>query len=198
VGIVLGMAVEQRSRPDIRLTGRDLRRHLADAVLPNAAFLIFYETHGVPAGVLAAVVAGVALVAVRLVARRPLKVVFAAFGLVLLHAVMVMITGEGRDFFLPWLILNGVVAVGFLTSLAIRRPLSGRLSRFSGLTSDRRQHMKVTALWSGLWLLHLVVGVPLYLAHQVVALGVAHFVMGPPALLLWGLLTWRLLREERS
>jgi intracellular septation protein A len=192
------MAVEQRPRPDIRLNGRDLRRHLADAVIPNAAFLIFYETYGVLGGVVAAVIAGTALLVARLLKKRPLKVVFAAFGLVIAHAVMVLITGEGRDFFLPWLVLNGVAAAGFLISLVIRKPVSAKLSRFSGLTADRRQHRKVTALWSGLWLLHIAVGLPLYLTHQVVALGVAHFVLGPPALLLWGFLTWRMLREGRS
>jgi uncharacterized membrane protein len=191
------MAEQHRTRP-ARLSRADLRRHLADAVLPNAAFLACYELFGVPQGVLAALVAGAVLVVVRLVARRPLKVVFAAFGLVLLHAASVLLTGEGKDFFLPWLLLNVAGAFAFLVSVLVRRPLTSRLSRFAGLTDDPGKHRTVTLLWTGLFALHLVVGLPLYLADQVVALGVAHFVLGPPALLLWGWLTWRILREEEE
>jgi intracellular septation protein A len=188
------MAVEHPSGPPAPLKGRDLRRHLADAVLPNIAFLVGYEALGVQEGAIAAVAAGLVLVVVRLVARRRLTMVFAAFGLVLLHVLMVLVTGEGRDYFLPWLVFNSLATVVFAGSWLLRRPISMRLSRFSGLTDDPAAHLRVTALWTGLWVLHLLVGIPLYAASHVVALGVAKFVLGPPAIILWGYLTWRLLR----
>ncbi|GAA4669928.1 DUF3159 domain-containing protein [Amycolatopsis dongchuanensis] len=181
------------TRRPVRPSGQDLRRHLADALVPNVAFLVGYKLTGVLAGVAAAVVAGLVLVVLRLLRRRGLTVVFAAFGLVLLHAVTVLSTGEGRDYFLPWLLLNSALTVVFVLSLALRRPITARLRRFGGSTGDTSRHTLVTALWAGLWALHLVVGLPLYFADMVVALGVAHFVLGPPALLALGLLTWRLL-----
>jgi hypothetical protein len=178
-----------------------MRRHLADAVVPNMAFLVGNEVFGVMEGVIAAVAAGLVLVILRLARHRRLWVVFAAFAVVLVHAGTVVATGEGRDFFLLWLLRNIALTLVFVLSLVLGRPITlvlgrlvtARLTRFSGLTGDLAQHKKVTALWAGLWVLHLVVGLPLYAADMVVALGVAKFVMGPPALLVLGLLSWRLL-----
>lgn len=161
--------------------------------MPNVAFLLGYETAGVSAGVVAAIAAGLVLVVLRLLRRRRLKVVFAAFGLVLLHLATVVTTGEGRDYFLPWLLFNSALAMVFVFSLVLRQPITARMSRFGGLTDDVSRHTLVTALWTGLWVLHLAVGLPLYFADMVVALGVAHFVLGPPALLVLGVLSWRLL-----
>lgn len=191
------MAVEHPSGPPAQLKGRDLRRHLADAVLPNIAFLVGYEALGVQEGVIAAVAAGLVLVVVRLLARRRLTMVFAAFGLVLLHVLMVLVTGEGRDYFLPWLVVNSLATTVFAGSWLIGRPISMRLSRFSGMTDEPSAHLRVTALWTALWVLHLLVGIPLYVASEVVALGVAKFVLGPPAIIVWGYLTWRLLDDRR-
>jgi uncharacterized membrane protein len=184
------MDVEQQTR----ISRTDMRRHLVDAFVPNVAFLIAYESFGVAAGVLAAVAAGLVLVVARLSRKHSPKVVFTAFGLVVIHATTVLITGEGRSYVLPWLVLNAALLVLFAASLLLRKPLSTRLSTLKGVSSDPATHMRVTAIWTGLWALHLLVGVPLYLADQVVALGTAHFVLGPPAVMLLIFLSWRLLR----
>lgn len=168
-------------------------RHAVDAVVPNVAFLVGHEMAGVAVGVTAAVVAGLVLVGLRLLRRRRPTVVFAAFGLVLLHAGTVVATGEGRDYFLPWLLFNIALTLVFVVSLVAGRPVTARLTRYAGLTGDVSTHRRVTALWAGLCVLHLAVGLPLYAADMVVALGVAKFVLGPPAFLLLGLLSWRML-----
>lgn len=182
--------VPEATRP----SSREARRHVADAVLPNVAFLVAYETVGVTAGVIAAVVAGLVLVVVRLLHKQKLTMVFAAFGVVLLHAGTAVATGEGRDYFLPWLLFNTGLMLVLAGSLAVGRPISARLTRSSALSHDESKHKKVTALWAALCALHLVVGLPLYSADLVVALGVAKFVLGPPAILLLGIWSWRILR----
>lgn len=191
------MAVNQHDnrllRDKIRLPGSDLRRHLADALLPNVAFLVGYEAEDWALGVALAVGVALVLVAVRLRRRRPPKLVAVSFGVVLVHAATVAFTGEGRDFFLSWLVLNVALTAVFLGSLVIGRPISAQLLRLVGLAGDAVRHRRVTALWLVLWLLHLAVSTPLYLADMVVALGLAHFVLGPPAWLAWGVITWRML-----
>lgn len=171
-----------------------MRRHLADAVLPNVAFLVGYELVGASTGVVAALAAALVLVGLRLLRGHKLTAVAAGFGLVVLHTTMVVLTGEGRDYFLPWLIFNGALTLVFTVSLVIGRPITVRLSRFAGLSDDLSRHRLVTALCIGLGVAHLVVGLPLYLADMVVALGVAKFLLGPPAILVMGILSWRLLQ----
>jgi len=175
---------------------RELRRHLLDAVLPNAAFLIVYKAFGVHEGVLAAIGIGVVLVVVRLLARRPLTVVLSAFGLVALHAVPVLVSGRAQDFFLAWLVLSGAMLAAFAVSLLRRRPVTLRLTRLDGFSPDASGHARTTALWCGLWATNLLVGVPLYLNDQVVGLGVAHFLSGAPAFTLLGWVSWRTLRTD--
>ncbi|GAB3571030.1 hypothetical protein GCM10027445_25690 [Amycolatopsis endophytica] len=177
-----------------RSPGREARRHVADAVVPNVAFLVAYETVSVTAGVIAAVAAGLVLVVVRLLNKQKLTMVFAAFGVVLLHAGTVVATGDGRDYFLPWLLFNTGLTLALAGSLALGRPISARLARSAALSRDAPKHRKVTALWTALCALHLAVGLPLYSADLVVALGVAKFVLGPPAILLLGIWSWRILR----
>ncbi|OLT08836.1 hypothetical protein BJF90_11920 [Pseudonocardia sp. CNS-004] len=72
-------------------------------MLPNVAFLVGYELVGASAGVVAALAAAQVLVGVQLLRRNKLTAAAAGFGLVVLHTAMVVLTGEGRDYFLPWL-----------------------------------------------------------------------------------------------
>lgn len=189
------MAATHPSGPTGPPSARDMRRHLADAVLPNVAFLVGYEMVSALAGVVAALAAALVLVGVRLLRGHQLTAVAAGFGLVVLHTAMVVLTGEGRDYFLPWLILNIVLTVVCTASLIIGRPITARLSRFAGMSNDPSKHRRVTALVIALGVAHLAVGLPLYLADMVVALGVAKFLLGPPAILVLGILTWRLLHQ---
>jgi hypothetical protein len=189
------MAATHRTGQTAPPSARDMRRHLADAVVPNLAFLVGYELVNALTGVVAALAAALALVGVRLLRGHRLTAVAAGFGLVALHTAMVLLTGEGRDYFLPWLIFNAVLTVACTVSLIIGRPITARLSRFAGMSKDPSRHRIVTAMVTALGLAHLAVGLPLYFAEMVVALGVAKFLLGPPAILLLGILTWRLLHQ---
>ena len=173
-------------------------RNILDALLPNAAFVVGYQTVGVLVGVTAAVAVGLVLAVARLMQRGKLTMVFVAFGLVLLQAVSAVATGEGRGYFLPWLVFNAAMMLVFALSLFIRRPISMRLSRFQGMTDDVSRHRIVTAMWTALWSVQLVVGLVLYVADMVVGLGVARFALGPPAVMLTGFFSWHLLDRRRA
>ncbi|WP_308015315.1 DUF3159 domain-containing protein [Pseudonocardia sp. ICBG1293] len=181
----------QNGRPVVR--PHDMRRHLADAAVPTVAFLVGNGLSGVQAGVIAAVAAGSALAILRVTRRQRPTVVVAAFGVVLVQAAVVTVTGEGRDYFLNWLLFNIALALVCAGSLVVNRPITMRLERFAGVTDDVSRHRTVTLLWAGFGLARLAVAMPLYSTNMVVALGAAKVVLGPPALLLLGMLSWRLL-----
>ncbi|MFI1918101.1 DUF3159 domain-containing protein [Nocardia sp. NPDC020380] len=167
------------------------RRHVVDAVVPNAGFLLGYLTLGAMGGVVVALLLASVLVVVRAASGQPLRLITLSFCGVLLQAGLVLGTGEGRNFFLSWLALNTALVLVFAGSLLRGRPATAFVARRMDLPGDVAVHRTLTGYWLGLWSLHLVVGIPLYLANQVVALGIAHFVLGLPMLFALALISWR-------
>ncbi|MCU1644223.1 MAG: hypothetical protein JWN03_4498 [Nocardia sp.] len=166
---------------------------MIDAVVPNGSFLIGYALAGPLVGVTAALVVASVLVLIRVLRSERLRLIAMSFCGVLLQAALVLGTGEGRNFFLSWLVINAALLIVFAGSLVRGRPITVRIARRAGLPEAPDVHQRLTGYWLGLWALHLAVGVPLYLANQVVALGIAHFVLGLPALFALAVLSWRLL-----
>ncbi|WP_432012187.1 DUF3159 domain-containing protein [Streptomyces cucumeris] len=178
-------------------------RKTFDAGAPIAAFLVGHGLRGTIAGAAAAIAVALAIACWRLLHGRRIRLIGVSLGIVLIHSLFAYHTGEGRDFFLPDLLMNGVLTVAFGGSLLTGRPLTGLISRWSGSEvptwyrdRDRlRLHRKLTLLWLGLWCLHLALLLPLYAADAVVALGVASLTTGKPAVLVCAVLSWRVVRR---
>ncbi|WP_327146133.1 DUF3159 domain-containing protein [Nocardia sp. NBC_01327] len=187
-----------RQQPLARPLRQFDRRHVIDALVPNSAFLLGYVIAGPLAGVAGALVVASVLVLVRVLRSEPLRLIAMSFGAVLLQAALVVGTGEGRNFFLSWLVVNTALLVVFAGSLVRGRPITVRIARRAGLPEDSDLHQRLTGYWLGLWALHLAVGLPLYLVNQVVALGIAHFVLGLPLLFALAVLSWRLLTRPAA
>ena len=178
-------------------------RGMAETSAPALAFLIAYLVSGSDTELSAGVAVGVALVlAVARLARRE-SPQFALSGLVgvAFAAFLATKTGKAENFYLPGLLLNLAYASAFLISILVRWPLVGvifaQLQGEHGWREDRERYatfVKASWMWAGLFCLRLLVQLPLYLAGEVVVLGVARTAMGIPlfALGLW--LTWRLVR----
>lgn len=181
-------------------------RKIFDAGAPIVAFLAGYAIWTTTAGALAAAVVGLLIASYRLLRGHQVRLVAVSLGVVLIHALFAYHTAEGRDFFLPDLLMNGVFAVVFSGSLLAGRPVTGLLGRWSGLEERRwhrdprrmRLHRRLTALWLGLWCAHLALWLPLYAADAVVALGVASVVTGKPAVVVCAVLSWRLVLRGRA
>jgi hypothetical protein len=90
-------------------------------------------------------------------------------------------------------LLPAGAGVVFLASMLVRRPVVGLVLGARGY--DRR-HQLCTAVFLAKFVVNVAVAAPLYLADQVVALGVATTVLGSPALAACGYLCWRILRTE--
>lgn len=180
-------------------------RGVAEAVLPGLLFLVVYIfTQDPYVSVVAPAVLAVLAVVVRLVRRQPVvSALSGALGVGVCIAATLM-TGSGRDYFLPGFWINGAWIAGLLISLIAGWPLLGLVmgalrGDLTGWRRDRllrRAATLATLLWLALFVGRLAVQLPLYVAGQVEALGVARLVMGVPLFALVILFTWLLLSRS--
>ena len=100
-------------------------------------------------------------------------------------------TGRAQDVFLPGILYNGALALLSLFTVAVRRPLVGfvigaAVGEPTGWAQDRglvRMTSKLTLVLAVPYLLRFVIQLPLFLAGQVVWLGVAKVALGWPLLI---------------
>lgn len=180
-----------------------------DAILPAVAFLAGLELgigasggHGLAAGVVAAIAVAAVISVVRLVRHEGLRPVLISFAFVVVAAVLVGRSGQAADFFLPDLVLNGVLALWFAGSLCRGRPATVTVLRLLGIRPRDgetpcylRGQRANTAVWLAFWCAHLAMGIPLYLAHQAVWLGATRVAFGPVLWLPMAWLGWRAARR---
>ncbi|MEU8899047.1 DUF3159 domain-containing protein [Nocardia sp. NPDC048505] len=179
-------------------------QHLVDGAAPAVGFLIGYSAWNAKIGVLIALAVAVGIGAYRLLHGDSVKVVAVSVALVVVFSLFVGITGEGRGFYLPDLLICAVCAAAFGLTLLTGRPLSHWICRRIGLepaesadpAARRRLHRRVTLAWFVFWAVHLVLMVPLYAADEVVLLGSVALVLGKPALVVMLAVTWLWVRRS--
>jgi hypothetical protein len=179
---------------------------IADSSLPGLAFVIAYTVSGqdLTVAIWAAVALGVVLLGLRLARRETLQFAIAGFVGVAIAAFIAQKTGKAENFFLPGLLLNLGYALAYLISIVVRWPLIGVF--IGPLVGDGmewrkdprlvRVYTRASWIWVGLFVLRLAVQLPLYLAKDLVALGVAKTAMGFPifAIAVW--LSYLVLRKD--
>ncbi|MGO1974400.1 MAG: DUF3159 domain-containing protein [Propionibacteriaceae bacterium] len=168
-------------------------RGMLEAAAPFIAFTVAWLITGdlAPAIIAAAVVAMV-LAVLRLVQKQSLRYVLQAVVPTGIAVVVAARTGRAEDAFLPGIVYNGVLALVFVLTIVLRRPVVGYLYGAavgdpSGWTSDGdlvRLFRKLTAVLTVVYLIRVVVQLPLLLAAHVAALAIAKVVLGWPLLLL--------------
>ncbi|WP_433591718.1 DUF3159 domain-containing protein [Nocardia sp. CA-145437] len=181
-------------------------QHLLDGAAPAIGFLAGYTVVNAKIGVLVALGVAGLISLYRLMKGDSVKVVSASLAAVVVFSLFVGITGEGRGFYLPDLIICAVCTAAFGITLLSGRPLSHWACRKLGLERTYvadpeariRLHHKVSLAWFGFWAAHLLIMVPLYLANKVVLLGTVALVLGKPALVVMLAVTWLWVRPTRS
>jgi Protein of unknown function (DUF3159) len=181
------------------------RHGIADSSLPGLAFVIAYTASGqdLNTAIWTAVAVGVVLFAIRIVRRETLQFAIAGFVGVAIAAFVAKQTGRAEDFFLPGLLLNVAYATAYLVSIIIRWPLIGVIiGPLVGEGMEWRKDPKLVRvysraswIWVGLFVVRLAVQLPLYLADELVALGVAKTAMGFPVFAVAVWLSYLVLRE---
>lgn len=167
-------------------------RGMIESALPFIAFTIAWvAARQLYPAIAAAVITAALLAIIRLVQRQSIKYVVQA---VIPTAIAVLIatrTGRAQDIFLPGILYNGALAGISLLTVAIRKPLVGfiigaAVGDPTGWTRDRglvRMTSKLTLVLAVPYITRFVIQLPLYLAGQVVLLGIAKVVLGWPMLI---------------
>lgn len=105
-------------------------RDWVDQMLPSFAFFVSYLIGGISLGIKAAIAVEAVLVLVRLVRRETLRHAFSgAFG-VAISVLIVRVTHNASNYFLPGILINAAYAVAFFVSVLVRKPLVGIVMRF--------------------------------------------------------------------
>ena len=167
-------------------------RGMIESALPFIAFTIVWViTRQLYPSIAAAAGVAFLLGLIRLIQRQSLKYVAQA---VIPTAIAVLIatrTGRAQDVFLPGILYNGALAVLSIVTVAVRRPLVGfiigaAVGDPTGWTKDRglvRMTSKLTLVLAVPYITRFVIQLPLFLAGQVVLLGIAKVVLGWPMLI---------------
>jgi hypothetical protein len=167
-------------------------RGMIESALPFIAFTIAWVVaRQLYPAIAAAAATAILLGVIRLVQRQSIKYVVQA---VIPTAIAVLIatrTGRAQDVFLPGILYNGALAVISLLTVAIRKPLVGfiigaAVGDPTGWTRDRglvRMTSKLTLVLAVPYVARFVIQLPLFLAGQVVLLGIAKVVLGWPMLI---------------
>lgn len=178
------------------------RRGLLDSALPALTFVITYLATGqrMALALTAALVVGGVVAVLRLVRRDSLRHVLAGFAGVALSVVIARTTGRPVDYFLPSLLSNSAAAIAWVVSIVVKRPLLGvvvgAVTRSTTWRTDPRllrAYQRASWIWTGSFVLRVVVMTPLWLGDQLLALGVAKVVMGWPMVLVVIWLSWQVL-----
>ena len=180
---------------------------IAETAVPAIAFVVAYTISGSDTNTAAAVAVGLAvmLAVARLVRRESPRHALSGLIGVGFAAFIATRSGKAEDFFLPGLLFNAAYASALLISIAVRWPLIGVIvTKLDGEDNSWRDDPRrvrayrlATWLWVGLFSLRLLVQLPLYLAQEVVALGIARTAMGLPVFALGLWLSWLLVRGVR-
>lgn len=178
-------------------------RGLFDTGLPVMVFVIVYPLTGqnLRQATISALAAAAVIAVWRLVRRQKLTQIASGFLGVLISAYLAGRTGKAEDFFLVGILTNIGYGLAFLLSIVAGWPLIGLVvgalqGDVTGWRKDpvaRTVYRTASWLWVALFFGRLSVTVPLYLAGQVEALGVAKVLLSWPPFLLVVYLSYRLI-----
>mgnify|MGYP002623573972 CR=1 FL=1 len=182
------------------------RRGALDATLPPVAFALGWLVWdaSVPAGAIAAVVAGGLVAGWRTYRGDRPRAVLIGLLAVCLAAMVALRTGRAVDFFLLQLLSNAASALAWTVSIVIRWPLLGLVvgAVLGQRTRWRRDPALLRAYGRGSWVwvcqyaLRLAVFLPLYYGNQVVALTVARAALTWPLIAACLAVSWWVIRRS--
>ncbi len=179
-----------------------------ETALPTVAFIAMWSwRQDLKLAVWSAIGVALVLAVARIVQRSSLQHVLGAVFATAIAAFFAMRSGRAEDAFLPGMLISGAYLVGTLISILARWPVVGFLvgagdpraseepfawRRDAGMV---RVCSRLSWVLVALYAVRLSIQVPLYLAAQVEALGVAKIVLGWP---LWiagvAVMGWLLMR----
>ncbi len=105
-------------------------RGMIDAALPTVAFVVANSIAGLRAGIWAAGVAAVLIFLLRAVRRESVQQALSGLVGVAIAVAIAAYTGQARDYFVPGIIRNTIIAFVLWGSVLLRRPIVGYVAEF--------------------------------------------------------------------
>jgi hypothetical protein len=185
-------------------------RGIIESVLPTIAFVVIRlvfpseQMGDIVLASLAPVAVAVVFVIARLVAKSPPSPAIVGAALLGITALLAIATRDATNNFLPGIVVNAVFTVVFLASLIARWPAVGvvvglllgeRADGWREVPAQRAAFTIATWVWTAMYALRVGIEVPLYLASNDAALGIAKIVLGVPLYALVLVATWFLIRS---
>lgn len=170
---------------------------LLDIGLPWIAFMVVYAAsdHDLKLALIVAVACGAAVAVLRLIRKQPLRNVIGGFIGVAFSAWVANRSGKAENVYLPGMFLSLFYLTLYGVSVLARWPLFGALYGLITQTGGEwrrdpdtfKAFNRATLVFVGLFAVRLLIQTPLYLTHQLNALGIAKIGLGLPcyALALW-------------
>ncbi|MFD0443223.1 DUF3159 domain-containing protein [Streptomyces indonesiensis] len=115
----------------------DIARHVIDGVSAPAVFLITESRRGPEWGAVVALVVALVIAVIRRRRGDSLAVVTVATAIVAFHGLSAIGFGEGRAFYFPEFIVNGVGLLVCASSLLLGRPITEPVCRKAGVEPTR-------------------------------------------------------------
>ncbi len=193
------------TRPDslARLLGG--RGGALDASLPPLAFALGWvlSDRSIEVGALVAVLCGVVIGVVRVARGDRPRAVVVSVALVVLAAYVALLTGRAENFFLLQIFLNAASALVWAASIVVRWPLlgvvvglvTGQKFRWRRDPDLMRAYRIASWPWVGQYVLRVVVFGALWVAGEVVVLGVMRAVLTWPLQVACIAASWWLIRR---
>ncbi|MFJ5105710.1 MULTISPECIES: DUF3159 domain-containing protein [unclassified Glutamicibacter] len=164
-------------------------RGILETVLPGFVFImVFALTSNLGWGLIASISLGVVFMIIRLAKRSTL--IQAGSGLIgiLICAFAARNSGNAKDYYIPGFYVSAAYLAGLLISVMARWPLIGLLFGFIRNEGTEwrkkpgrlRRYQVATWIIIAVFALRLAVQIPMYIADDVVALGLARALMGVP------------------
>jgi hypothetical protein len=180
------------------------KKGLFDSGIPSLVFLVVFNLRDdVRDAAFVALALSAIITVIRLIKREKLQNAISGVIGVLICYLLVRSTGRAEDFYLPGLFINaGYGALYLLTNVAgwpiigvVLGPLLGEDFHWRKVPERKRVYTLAGWLWVGLFLSRLLVQLPLYLAGNVNALGVARLIMGYPLFIACAWATWLVIKR---
>ncbi|GAC1440988.1 MAG: DUF3159 domain-containing protein [Mycobacteriales bacterium] len=172
------------------------KRGLLDSGLPAAVFVFVNAVvdafagrrTGLHVAIAAAVLSGLAVIAVRLRRRETVQQAVSGFLGLAIAVFFAARSGQARDFFKPGIYINGAYGAVFLGSALIGRPLVGAIyGTIDGLGSSWREDRRLrrvfsaaTVGWAAVFALRAVVQTIFYNADRPDLLAISRLLLGWP------------------
>lgn len=167
------------------------RVYLLDVLLPPLLFTLANRTSTLAGSLAISIISAAAILVYRLVRRHPVGYIAAGIGAVLLAALLAWLTRSAAGFFLPGLVMDGLVFAACVITSLFKRPLaawSSHLTRSWPLEwywhdRVRPAYTQVTWGWSLYFALRFGIQLKYYLEGAAQSLGVFQLLTGWPVLI---------------